>query len=241
MIDFHTHILPNIDDGSKSIEMSYKMIKTLKSQGSEAIVLSPHYYFDVESIDSFLKRRESALKILLEDKEKVGNFPNLYLGAEVAFFPGISRDESIKDLCIKGTKYMILEMPYVKWSISTLNEVNEIYNNLQIVPIIAHPERFIRLQKGTHNMQKLLDFDVMVQMNCDAFERKHFQSAGIHLMKKGYIDLIGTDSHNMELRAPNFNIGIDYISKKFGISKINEIESNEYDILKSAIKVNKEL
>ena len=234
MIDFHTHILPNIDDGSSSLDMSYAMIDSVKKQGADSIVLIPHYYFDRESISDFISSRKDALKLLLSDEAKRKQFPDLFLGAEVALFPMMSKMKDIEKLCIIGTKFMMVEMPYGKWSRASIAEVDNLYTRHGITPIIAHIERFIASQKGTDNIESLLGLDVLIQMNCGAIEKKFFNRTNHNLVKTGRIDLIGTDCHNMTTRKPNMDIGIKYITNHFGISMLNEIDKCGRDVLKNA-------
>lgn len=234
MIDFHTHILPNIDDGSRSLGVSFAMIDSLKKQGADSIVLTPHYYFDKESITDFISSREAALKRLLSDEDKSVQFPDLFLGAEVAFFPMMSKMKDIEKLCIMGTKFMMLEMPYGKWSRASITEVDNLYTRHGITPIIAHIERFITSQKGTGNIEKLLGLDVLIQMNCEAIEKKFFNRNNHNLIKTGKVDVIGTDCHNMTTRRPNLDIGIKYITDHFGIDMLNEIDKCGRDVIKNA-------
>ena len=73
MMDFHTHILPGIDDGSSSIEESVEMIKMLKVQGVREVLLTPHFYAYLSSVESFAKERASAMNKLSEAIKKRGH------------------------------------------------------------------------------------------------------------------------------------------------------------------------
>ena len=58
MIDFHTHILPGLDDGAKTLDESIQLLKMEEEQGVDTIVLTPHYYHEREDLKSFLQRRQ---------------------------------------------------------------------------------------------------------------------------------------------------------------------------------------
>ena len=58
MIDFHSHFLPGMDDGSRSVSESINMLKALEKQNIDIVVATPHFYLDMNSVSSFLKRRE---------------------------------------------------------------------------------------------------------------------------------------------------------------------------------------
>ena len=62
MIDFHTHILPNVDDGSKGVEESTLMLTRLFEQGVNKVIATPHFYANDESVDEFLLRRNAAFE-----------------------------------------------------------------------------------------------------------------------------------------------------------------------------------
>ena len=82
-VDFHSHILPRMDDGSPDVETSLQMLRSLRDQGVERVALTPHYYAHRSSVERFLKKRDDAYQQLLE---AIGDepMPELLLGAEVA-------------------------------------------------------------------------------------------------------------------------------------------------------------
>ena len=83
MIDFHSHILPCLDDGSKSVDESIKMLKTLASQGVKKVVATPHFYANDESIEQFLNRRDEAFLKIKNDGNLGVN--QVDLGGIIAF------------------------------------------------------------------------------------------------------------------------------------------------------------
>jgi protein-tyrosine phosphatase len=60
VLDFHSHILPEVDDGSQSVDESILMINALAEQGIDRIVATPHFYANDESVSEFLVRRQKA-------------------------------------------------------------------------------------------------------------------------------------------------------------------------------------
>ncbi|MBR6529107.1 MAG: capsular polysaccharide biosynthesis protein, partial [Firmicutes bacterium] len=92
IIDFHSHLLPCVDHGSQSIEESIEMLRIMKSQGIDAVVATPHFYADEEFPEEFLKRRKVGAENLMKAIEGLAgeDFPHIYLGAEVAYYRGMS-------------------------------------------------------------------------------------------------------------------------------------------------------
>ena len=81
-IDFHTHILPGMDDGAENESVSLQMLEMLKGQGIEIAVLTPHYYRDKNTVEEFLERRNASYNRLLQAAENK-DIPEIMTGAEV--------------------------------------------------------------------------------------------------------------------------------------------------------------
>ncbi len=124
VIDFHSHVLPGIDDGSKNIETSMEMLQTSKASGVDRMIATPHFYADCDRIERFLERRKQAY-LSIADKLS-DDTPKLLLGAEVAFFEGISQAEKIEALTICDSNLMLLEMPFRTWRQSDIEEVKQL-------------------------------------------------------------------------------------------------------------------
>ena len=89
MIDFHSHILPGVDDGSVSLEQSIAMLQEEAKQGIHCVIATPHFYPEQEDVDTFLQRRDAAEAALRKEMEKYTDLPKLLVGAEVFYFSGI--------------------------------------------------------------------------------------------------------------------------------------------------------
>ena len=142
MIDFHTHILHGIDDGSKDIETSLKMLKEEFKQGVTRVVLTPHFYASRNSFSGFLEERDRKFNELKERVKGEINLPKISLGAEVSYFSGISNCEQLKELAIDNTNYLLLEMPFAKWDKDTVKDVLKIGENLGLTVVLAHINRY---------------------------------------------------------------------------------------------------
>ena len=81
MIDFHTHILPGVDDGSRSIEESLAMLQAEADAGIERVVFTPHFYASQNSPKDFLRRRQESWSALLPHMYR--GLPQVSFGAEV--------------------------------------------------------------------------------------------------------------------------------------------------------------
>lgn len=223
MIDFHSHIIPKIDDGSKSLEMSVDMLHLSYEQGIRHIVATPHFYINDNDVNGFLKTRRHCYNKLigvLDDK-----MPKIYLGAEVYFFNGISLYDELEKLTINGSRYLLLEMPFVKWNRKILDEVEHIIYDRGFKVIIAHIERYINYQKGTNNINELLALNPIVQMNGEYINGFFTKNKALSFINNNIVQLIGSDCHNLDSRRPNLDKAYGIIEKKLGIDVVNNINN----------------
>lgn len=213
MVDFHSHILPAIDDGSKNSEESLELIKMLSAQKVEFVVATPHFRPNKEKVDEFIKRRSSSFNEL--SNLLTESMPRVLLGAEVQYYPGISRMEDIEKLCIDGTKVLLLELPFERWTEMTVKEVIELSNLRNITVVVAHIDRYIKFQKRAY-INALLDNGILFQSNPDFFTGFFTKNKAFSMLKNNEIHFLGSDCHNLTTRKPEFEKAAEAIRLKFG-------------------------
>lgn len=218
--DYHSHILPEIDDGSKSAEESVQMLEKLSEQGLERVVATPHFYAHrEESVESFIKKRKSAYEKLCRKNISV---KEIYLGAEILMESGISECDGIEKLAIEGTNLILLEPPYYDCPKNLTDEIYSISYDYKLKPIIAHIHRYIGLYEKSE-IEELLKIDAVFQINNQAFRNfreKHFVKS---LIKEGYPLVFGSDCHNMTSRIPDFDVILKKGKLKESIERSDKI------------------
>lgn len=202
MIDFHTHILPGMDDGSRSVEQSLEMLAIEAEQGVTDVVLTPHFYADENSIDGFLRRRNTAVNKLTDHCAK--QLPRMYLGAEVQYFEGICYCQDLHRLCISGTDLLLLEMPMTAWSRRMVDDVIQLNKRPDLQVVIAHLDRYMDTQPKKL-WQRFLDSNLIVQVNAAAFNRLLAGLKIKKMLRKGQIHMLGTDCHGLKVRRPDWS------------------------------------
>lgn len=228
MIDFHSHILPGIDDGSRNLEESLALLRQIREQGITTVVATPHFYADEQSIDSFLQRRMDAFNRLMA--QRTDTVPRILLGAEVLYYNGISRLEGLDKLCIDGTRILLLELPFTRWSSTILREVLEIANNMNLTVVLAHIERYMRYQRrGVFD--ELYRNGVIMQVNAPYFADRSGRRAALRQLGAGQIHLLGTDCHGVDNRPPRMAEAMDVIRKKYGEGLIEELNDYATELL----------
>ena len=221
MIDFHSHILPGIDDGSKSVEMSLQMLKALRSQGAGVVCATSHFYATERTPERFLFRRQEAYEKLCA--ELPADAPEILLGAEVLYFPGISRMEALPSLCLEGTNLLLLEMPFERWSDYMVREVMDLARSRRFTLLMAHIERYYDAQ-AVSVWDDLLDCDVLMQSNADFFLGLLRRRKAMRLLSEGRIHLLGSDCHNTDSRAPRLEEARAAIEKQLGRAVLTGID-----------------
>ena len=194
MVDFHAHILPNADHGSDGIATSLKQISLAKKAGVTTIIATPHFYKNKDNIEDFLKRREVAYNELVSAMKDVNLNMNIIKGCEVTLQVDLFEVKNLRDLCIEGTNYMLLEMPMnLNWTSWHYDAIDELIS-LGIEPIIAHLNRY-----SMFYLKKLFEKDILFQANIEAFHGFNARRRIKKLYRKGYVNFVGSDIHGSKM------------------------------------------
>lgn len=220
MTDLHTHILPGIDDGAKTVEDSLTLLRMERSQGVDAVVLTPHFYRDRENPKNFLRRRrETALalgkRILELPKEEREALPELYLGAEVAWRPGMADWDELPYLCIGETKNLLLELPFAPWNDQMISQLYDFIGRTGITPVIAHLERYLKNQRP-ELIRDVLALGVPIQFSGDVLLHPLTRGGVIKLLRQGRGFLLASDCHDCIQRPPNLATAMEVVRRKLG-------------------------
>ena len=231
MTDVHSHILPGIDDGSKSVEESLALLRMEKAQGVDTVIATPHFYARYDSPERFLLHRAEAMESLRGAMEAQPGLPEVKIGAEVHYFPGICESDGISALTIDGKRCILIEMPPSPWTLKMYRELEGLYIRQNLLPIIAHVDRYIAPLR-THGIpQQLAQLPVLVQANADFFLKRSTAAMAMKMLRAGQIHLLGSDCHNLTSRAPNLGEAVSRIQKKLGREALDRISVNEQLIL----------
>jgi protein-tyrosine phosphatase len=231
VIDFHSHILPGIDDGSRSLEQSIAMLKMEAEQGISKVIATPHFYAQHDKPERFLQKRAEAEKLLREEMAKHSGLPELEIGAEVYFFSGISDSDITSELTIGQKRYILIEMPMPPWSDRIYRDLESIWIKQDLIPVIAHVDRYIAPFHTFRIPERLEQLPVKVQANASFFLEKHTRRMALRMLAKGRIHLLGSDCHDLNERKPNLGEAVKVIRRKFGPDIIPYINSHEEEIL----------
>lgn len=236
MIDIHTHILPEIDDGSRSVEESVSMLGELYKQGVDTVVATPHFYIDKANLSNFLHRRETAALRLMRAVSKMPERPAIAVGAEVQFYSELAFLDGIEELCLGGTRFLLVEMPFEPWPSHVYQTLEQLYFNREIIPVIAHVERFLDFNRASEVIPRLIESNAQIQVNCSALLSRETRRRVRRLIRDGVVSFAASDCHNMTSRPPNIADGMRFIAKKCG-SRATELLKLREDALKKELQV----
>ncbi|MGL5416274.1 MAG: tyrosine-protein phosphatase [Clostridium sp.] len=233
MLDLHSHILPGIDDGAKTLDESIKMIEMAEKDGTKAIVATPHYCrgYGEEKYEGVKKRVEA----LREEIKKRNLNIKIHYGQEVYYSENLLDDfENGAIGTINGSDYLLLELNMKESQERVLDDIYEL--KLQgITTIIAHPERYSYFQNHLRMVNRFIDEGCLFQLNIGSILGKHGEKAKIaaeELLKNNVYSFIGSDAHNMEKRTTKIKDGIEKIRRLNNIF-IENVSENSKKLLKN--------
>lgn len=224
MIDIHSHILPNIDDGSRSIEETFNLLQEAHDAGFEAIVSTSHYmeeYYEVNASE-----RNIWIDAISKNLQQKNIDINLYLGSEVYISSNIIKLlEEGKASTINDTSYVLFEMPL---NAEPLNLYDVIYEmqEYKLVPILAHPERYSFVQKKPELIYDLIQKGVLMQSNYGSIIGQYGEKAQVIVTKffeNNMVHFLGSDVHRQNTIYTKIPQILSEISSIIGEEKLNEI------------------
>lgn len=207
-VDFHTHILPGIDDGSPDRARSEKMLESAKEYNIETVVLTSHFYPHETRVSEFLLNRKHAY-----DKIKsIPDAPKMIFGAEVLLCEGIERMEKLEELCIENTRTMLVELPSTEVTLSKtmIATIKSMIEEMGITVVLAHANRY-----SPDTVDKMVELGAVLQINlehmCSFGDRRRVKK----WLAEGVVYAIGSDMHRSGRRYEDLKKATKYFGEYF--------------------------
>lgn len=188
IIDFHAHILPHTDHGCDGSRIARRQLQLMRRGGTEAVVATPHFYPNNDSVRSFLRRREGAISAMCH-KLPLEDLPAVYPAAEVLVCVGMHEMEGLEKLTVAGTNVILLEMPFFRWNDALIETVLGVRAR-GLCPVLAHIDRY-----PLEDVQILLQAGMKAQVNAKAFCALQSPKPYVDLMREGKVVALGSDLH----------------------------------------------
>jgi len=217
MIDIHSHVLPGLDDGSRSLEESVAMLELAAGSGTTDIVATPHanyqYPFDPALVDGKIAELRAA----------AGTAVRIHPGCDFHLFR-----ENIDDAVqfparytINHGKYLLVE--FEEFIVGkTLHVALERLQNAGLIPIITHPERNSILARRPEDIQVLVDQGCLVQVTAQSFTGRFGRAArrtAERLLEVGLIHFVASDAHDTDDRPPVLRPAYQWVATRLSKEK----------------------
>ncbi|HSF24016.1 MAG TPA: CpsB/CapC family capsule biosynthesis tyrosine phosphatase [Blastocatellia bacterium] len=216
MIDIHSHILSEIDDGSRSLEESLEMCRASAKDGISVMVATPHAHDGLHTTHD----PEVLHKKVAELNEQLGGALRVVLGCELRFTHDIVRQvcDTKTAPTIAGGPYVLVEFPHSVIPPGSERPLFELISN-QIKPIIAHPERNQMLIAEPERFFPLIEMGVLGQLDTGSitgqFGKRVQQTARV-LLEHGLIHFIASDCHNTRNRLAGMSEAVALTAEVVG-------------------------
>lgn len=235
MIDIHSHILPNMDDGASSWDISLKMCKQASEDGIKTIVATPHTFNGI--YENHPQAIEEKVKILNQKLKENNISLQVLSGSEVHLRDDIiEKIEKQEILTLNKNNYILLEFPTTQVPL----HIEEILFRIQIrgiTPILSHVERNLEFQRKPVLLAKLIQKGALAQLTAASLygvfglKTKKFSQ---DILSDGLIYCIATDAHSNSKkgRSPILSKALSEASKIIGYqTALNLVQSNPHKIM----------
>lgn len=194
--DLHSHLIPGIDDGSKSMEESMELLRGLEALGYQKVITTPHIMFDAYKNTPEIIRE--GLASLRSAAKAEGIEVEIEAAAEYYLDEGFYDHLHGQDVLSIQGKYLLFETSYVSKPLQLEEMIFEI-GAAGYTPLMAHPERYRYIKDPHQEYGRLKELGVMFQVNVNSFGGHYGRSAkslAEFLSKEGMIDFLGSDVHH---------------------------------------------
>lgn len=223
IVDIHAHVLPEIDDGARSLEEALEMVKLAQKQGVRHIIVTPH------SLDGERRIYAEAVKhgaeFFEKELQKRQITVKISTGQEIFYFDGVLEYLKNGKFCtMASSSYVLLEfLPGVSW--------RELYQGVRKLlqarywPIVAHAERYACLRE-TGRLEEIVEMGGYVQVNYSSLEGSFFDKDVRwcrKAVKEGNVQFFGTDMHHIKERTPKIEMALEWMEKKLSEERMREL------------------
>ncbi len=219
-IDIHSHVLWDIDDGSRDIEETINLCDLAVRSGTKDLFLTPHLIYWESAGDLFDEREwkiEKLSEILAEEEIDL----KIHKGFEILCDDDIFDIKYFRPYTLCGSKYILIEFDFFKTTVEDVLSWCNYLISYKLVPIIAHPERYEFFHSDYSAIDKLSDMGVLFQINSGSAAGAFGEEVKLfaeRMINSGYADFVGSDAHDLRMRNTDmefcFENYSDYINMR---------------------------
>jgi protein-tyrosine phosphatase len=214
MIDIHSHVLPGLDDGARTLEQAVEMLRIAARGGTTDIVASPHanteFQFDPALVTEKIAELQAA----------AGPGVRIHRGCDFHLFFDNIQDALANPsrYTINGQSYLLVEFPDLLIARST-PEVFARLTAAGMIPIITHPERNFLLHTRIEQLSAWVDSGCLVQVTGQSFLGRfgaEARNVARQLMRRGLVHFVASDAHDDQDRTPRLDDAYADVAGRFG-------------------------
>jgi protein-tyrosine phosphatase len=224
MVDIHSHILPGVDDGSKSMEQTIQMLQIAHKEGIDCIIATPHYKINCNNPD--IEELKGKLLLVMDEAKKIDEKFDVKLGNEIYYSNTIFEHlNEGKALTLANTRYVLVEFSTTEAYQNIKQGLHQLLMN-GYLPVLAHVERYDCLYRNYQGIYKLIGLGAYMQMNISSLNGRLWSKRTKFcrkLIKYGLVHLLATDTHSDSERSPTTSKGIAVLRKQVKKAAVNRI------------------
>ncbi|EFV97506.1 PHP domain protein [Streptococcus agalactiae ATCC 13813] len=240
MIDIHSHIVFDVDDGPKTLEESLSLIEESYRQGVRIIVSTSHRRKGMfETPEDIIFKNFSIVK---HEAEKRFEHLQILYGGELYYTSDMLEKLKLKQIpTLNNTKFALIEFSMqTSWK-----DIHTALSNilmLGITPVVAHIERYNALENQKERVKEIINMGCYTQINSShilkqkLFNDKHkrFKKRARYFLKENLVHFVASDMHNLDVRPPFLAEAYKIICRDFGKERANQLFiENAQSILKN--------
>lgn len=216
MIDIHCHILPEVDDGSRSLNESIEMALIAREQGIKKIVNTSHYHpdFRYKKGEELLKELEDFNNVLKENMIDI----EVLIGNEIYYTKDLIKEiDDLDFYTLNNSRYILIELPPTNFPSDLCNIVYELKEK-NYIPVFAHVERYREVQENPDLIYDIINAGAIIQINSHSIlgkSGKELQRTCDTLISRNMVHVVGTDAHRSKRRTPIFLDAYKYVCEKY--------------------------
>jgi protein-tyrosine phosphatase len=215
LIDLHSHILPGLDDGARSIAESVELARSALDDGIEVLAATPHVRDDYPTAAATMESTVGEVRRVLRER---GVPLDLRKGGEIAieWLDRLSPDELRRFGLGGNPHYLLVEFPYYGWPLRLSHWVFQLKLN-GITPVLAHPERNADVQADPERLRHLVEAGALVQVTAASLDGRIGRSSeetGLELVETGLAHLIASDAHHPAVREVGMRAAAGAVGNK---------------------------
>lgn len=224
MLDIHTHIIPDLDDGPEDVSDALKIARIAQRAGTKCLVATPHI---LNSLD--MTRNLNILNRFQEFKGEVKTaVPGLkvLLGSEIYFRPNLSLLVNYDIATINQTgRYMLVEFSLLDLPREFDRELKDLRQD-GVIPIIAHPERNMAVIKRPSLIHRMIKAGALIQLNSGSITGsfgRRVKKLAYNLLKGGWVHFIASDAHSVNHRGPDLQMAVSVVANLIGVTAASRL------------------